>query len=65
MSIGLVTALVPTLGYDICSKLAKRALAENSSVYDLVLDEKLLSQKELDRLLDPVQDRCHHYPANR
>ncbi len=61
-SIGLVTALVPTLGYDICSKLAKRALAENASVYDLVLEEKLLSQEELDRLLDPENminpDRC-------
>ena len=52
-SIGLVTALVPRLGYDICSRLAKRALAENASVYDLVLDQKLLSKEELDRLLDP------------
>ncbi len=53
-SIGVVTALVPTLGYDICSSLAKDALESNRSVYDLVLERKLLSKKELDRLLDPA-----------
>jgi aspartate ammonia-lyase len=52
-SIGLVTALAPTLGYDTCSKLAKEALAGGGSVYDLVLEKKLLSQEELDQLLDP------------
>jgi aspartate ammonia-lyase len=54
-SIGLVTALAPTLGYDICAKLAKDALESGSSVYDLVLEKKLLSKEELDRLLDPEE----------
>ena len=52
-SIGIVTALNPTLGYENSSRIAKRALKENRSVYDLVLEEGLLSQGELDELLKP------------
>lgn len=52
-SIGIVTALNPTLGYEASSRVAKRALAENKSVYDLVLEEKLLTKDELDELLRP------------
>lgn len=52
-SIGIVTALNPTLGYENSSRIAKRALKENRSVYDLVLEEKLLTQEELDELLKP------------
>lgn len=52
-SIGLVTALNPVLGYEVCTKLAKEALETNDSVYQLVLDKKLLSRKELDKLLSP------------
>jgi aspartate ammonia-lyase len=52
-SIGIVTALNPTLGYENSSRIAKRALKENRSVYDLVLEEKLLTKAELDALLKP------------
>lgn len=52
-SIGIVTALNPTLGYENSSKVAKRALAENRSVYDLVLEEGMLTKAELDELLKP------------
>lgn len=52
-SIGIVTALNPTLGYENSSKIAKRALKENRSVYDLVLEEGLLTKEELDELLRP------------
>ena len=52
-SIGIVTALNPTLGYENSSRIAKRALSEHRSVYDLVLEEGLLTQKELDELLRP------------
>ena len=52
-SIGIVTALNPTLGYENSSRIAKRALKENRSVYDLVLEEGLLTQAELDELLKP------------
>ncbi|MDA3865114.1 MAG: aspartate ammonia-lyase [Salinivirgaceae bacterium] len=52
-SIGLVTALNPVLGYEACTKLAKEALEGNRSVYDLVLENKLMSKDELDRVLAP------------
>lgn len=52
-SIGIVTALNPTLGYENSSRIAKRALKENRSVYDLVLEEKLLTEEELNELLRP------------
>lgn len=52
-SIGIVTALNPTLGYENSARIAKRALKENRSVYDLVLEEGLLTKDELDELLRP------------
>jgi aspartate ammonia-lyase len=52
-SIGLVTALNPLLGYEASSKVAKQALKENRSVYDLVLEHDLLSKEELDNVLKP------------
>nr|MBN2276587.1 aspartate ammonia-lyase [candidate division Zixibacteria bacterium] len=52
-SIGLVTALVPTLGYEICTELAREALETNRGVYELVVEKNLLSKGELDRLLAP------------
>jgi aspartate ammonia-lyase len=52
-SIGIVTALNPALGYETCSMLAKEALQNDRSVYDLVLEKKLLSKQELEELLKP------------
>ncbi|MEL3906187.1 MAG: aspartate ammonia-lyase [Treponema sp.] len=52
-SIGLVTALNPVLGYETSSDIAKTALQDNRSVYDLVLERKLLSKEELDEILKP------------
>ncbi|MEW6411318.1 MAG: aspartate ammonia-lyase [Candidatus Zixiibacteriota bacterium] len=52
-SIGVVTALSPVLGYEMCTMLAKEALASNRGVYELVLEKNLLSKEELDRLLAP------------
>lgn len=52
-SIGIVTALGPKLGYEVISKLAKTALDDNRSVYELVLEQKLMSKEQLDDLLSP------------
>jgi aspartate ammonia-lyase len=52
-SIGLVTALNPVLGYEVSSQLAKEALENNRSVYDLVLEQNLLSRADLDNILTP------------
>lgn len=50
-SVGLVTALGPTLGYEATSRIAKRALFERRRVADIVLEEQLLSREQLDLLL--------------
>jgi aspartate ammonia-lyase len=52
-SIGLVTALNPFLGYETSSRLAKEALVSNRSVYELVLEKKLLTKEQLDQILEP------------
>ena len=52
-SVGLVTALNPVLGYEACTRLAKEAIDTNRGVYELVLEQKLLTRAELDRLLAP------------
>ena len=52
-SIGIVTALNPHIGYKNSTKIAKEALETGKSVYDLVLEHKLLSQDKLDEILDP------------
>jgi aspartate ammonia-lyase len=52
-SIGLVTALVPWLGYATASELAREALETGASVYELVLRGNLLSREKLDRILAP------------
>jgi len=52
-SIGIVTALVPELGYEACSSLAKEALETNTGVYELCIKKGLLSKEDLDRILSP------------
>ena len=52
-SIGIVTALKPYIGYSACTEVAKEALVSGGSVYQLVLDKKLLTKAQLDKILDP------------
>jgi aspartate ammonia-lyase len=52
-SIGIVTALVPVLGYETATEIAKEALASGRGVYDLVCDRGLMTRDDLDRVLDP------------
>jgi aspartate ammonia-lyase len=52
-SAGLATALNPYIGYENATLVAKRALAENRPVADLVLELGLLDKETLDRVLRP------------
>jgi len=52
-SIGLVTALVPYLGYERSSEVAKEALKSGRGVYELVLEKGWLSKERLDEILSP------------
>lgn len=53
-SIGLVTALNPYLGYERSTEIAKEALLNDRSVYELVLEKGYMTKEELDNVLDPI-----------
>ena len=50
----LVTALNPVIGYELGSKIAKRAYQEGRAVIDVAEDMTDLSRDELERLLSPA-----------
>jgi aspartate ammonia-lyase len=52
-SIGLVTALNPYIGYEASSVVAAEALQSGRSVYELVLEKKLMTKKQLEQVLLP------------
>jgi aspartate ammonia-lyase len=52
-SIGVVTALVPYIGYERASAVASEALDTNRGVYELVLEKGWLTQQQLDEVLSP------------
>jgi aspartate ammonia-lyase len=52
-SIGIVTALVPILGYERATEIAKQALDTGRGVYDLVCGSGLMTRDEIDRALNP------------
>jgi aspartate ammonia-lyase len=49
----VATSLAPKLGYTLVSEMIKEADARGISVRQVVLERKLLPEKELDALLDP------------
>src|SRR5690606_32885270 len=53
-SLMMVTSLAPVIGYDNAAKVAKQAFAENKTIRELVLEQKLVDEKQLSELLDPT-----------
>ncbi|MBP6774705.1 MAG: aspartate ammonia-lyase [Gemmatimonadaceae bacterium] len=53
-SIGIVTALVPVLGYEVATEVAKEALDTGRGVFDVVLDRGVLTRAQLDEILNPA-----------
>ncbi|GGH88591.1 aspartate ammonia-lyase [Pullulanibacillus pueri] len=54
-SIGIVTALNPRLGYESAASLARQAILSGQSVRELCLSQHVLSEDELDIILDPYE----------
>jgi fumarate hydratase class II len=52
-SLALVTALVPAIGYDAAARIAKRCAETGRTLRDVCLEQRVLPEAELDRLLDP------------
>jgi fumarate hydratase class II len=51
-NLSVVTALVPAIGYDKSAELAKKALAEDRPLREVVKEAGLLTDDEVDRILD-------------
>jgi aspartate ammonia-lyase len=52
-SIGVVTALVPYIGYERASAVAREALESDRGVYELVLEKAWLTREQLAEILSP------------
>ena len=53
LSLAMVTSLVPVIGYDKAAKLAKDAYSKGKTIRELLKESRLLSNEEIDRILDP------------
>jgi aspartate ammonia-lyase len=62
-SVGIITALVPIIGYERSTEIAREALDTGRGVYELVMERKLLTREELDRALNPEAMTGPHAPA--
>ena len=51
---GIITAISPHVGYQKAADIAKKALKTGESVRNLILQEKLMDEEELSRVLDPI-----------
>ena len=54
-SVGIVTALLPHIGYEKSAELAREAYTTGKPIREIILDCGLLSKKELDHILSPRQ----------
>ena len=52
-SVGIITALVPIIGYETSTEIAREALETGRGVYELVMERKLMTREELDHALNP------------
>ncbi|HJJ36538.1 MAG TPA: aspartate ammonia-lyase [Methanocorpusculum sp.] len=53
-SVGIVTALCPHVGYTAAAEVAKEAIKSGASLKDLILEKKLVSAENLQKILDPM-----------
>jgi len=52
-SVGVITALIPVIGYEEAAKLAKQALATGAPIRELVVEAGLMSFEDVDAALQP------------
>ncbi|WP_141433531.1 aspartate ammonia-lyase [Bacillus sp. 03113] len=54
-SVGIITAVNPHLGYDVAARIAREAIIKGKSVRELCLQYDVLSEEELDLILNPFE----------
>ena len=52
-SVGIITAICPKVGYKASAEIAKTAIATGQSVREVLESKNILSQQEIDQILDP------------
>jgi aspartate ammonia-lyase len=66
--VGVITALIPQIGYGPASELAKKALATNTNIADLVVQSGLLTREQITSMLSPdrlTSNRPSHLHGTR
>ncbi|BCZ45411.1 aspartate ammonia-lyase [Clostridium gelidum] len=58
-----VTALVPHLGYDKASSISKKALANGKTIREILLEEQILPEEIIDKILSPAELIRTHIPG--
>ncbi|KGA96833.1 aspartate ammonia-lyase [Alkalihalobacillus alcalophilus ATCC 27647 = CGMCC 1.3604] len=54
-SVGIITAINPHVGYEVASRVAKEAIETGRSVREICLERGILSEEELNEILDPKE----------
>jgi aspartate ammonia-lyase len=54
-TVSLATALNPYIGYSKAAEIAKEAVATGRSIIEIAREKKLLSEKQISEILDPVR----------
>src|SRR5579859_942259 len=61
-TVSLATALNPYIGYQKAAEIVKESVATGRSIIDIARDKKLLTEKEIEEILDPVSMTEPQYP---
>ncbi len=54
-SVGIITAINPHVGYEVAGRIAKKAIKTGRKVRDIILEEGVLAEEELDKILNPYE----------
>jgi len=57
--VGVITALIPHIGYANAAKLAKEALEANANIADLVVESGMLTRERVRELMSPERLTRH------
>jgi aspartate ammonia-lyase len=64
-TVSLATALNPYIGYAKAAEIAKEAVASGRSIIEIAREKKLLTDKEINEILDPVRMTEPRPPVNK
>jgi len=54
-SVGIITAINPHVGYETAARIAKEAITSNRPVREICIERGILTEEELDKILDPKE----------